>query len=206
MSQDPNARSGPGFNRRDFIKGSGAAIAATAAVTAAQEAIAQDAPAKISTAGPHKVTLQVNGKTHELMLEPRVVLLDALRNDLNLTSCKEVCDRSACGACTVLIDGKPIYACTRLAIECQGQKIETTESLANGDGVDVVIDKFVEHDGMQCGFCTPGFAMAVRGFCNMHPKASKEDCRKGLGGNICRCGTYDGVLNAAYEAAQKGGA
>lgn len=211
MDRDrPPTRNGPGFNRRDFLKGSGVAVTATALATAAQEehAAAQETASKLAPAAPQKVTLHVNGKDVTITVEPRVTLMEALRIDLNLTACKDVCDRTVCGACTVLLDGKPVYACSRLAIECQGMKIQTTESLLQNGQADPVIEAFVKHDGMQCGFCTPGFAMAVRGFCNMHPGATLDDCRKGLGGNICRCGTYDGVLKAAYEVAQatkKGG-
>uniref|UniRef100_A0A7C4LSE6 (2Fe-2S)-binding protein n=1 Tax=Schlesneria paludicola TaxID=360056 RepID=A0A7C4LSE6_9PLAN len=211
MDRDrPPTRSGPGFNRRDFLKGSGAAVTATALATAAHEeqAAAQEAARKLVPAAPQKVTLNVNGKDVTITVEPRVTLMNALRDDLNLTACKDVCDRTVCGACTVLLDGKPVYACARLAIECQGMKIQTTESLLQDGKADPVIEAFVKHDGMQCGFCTPGFAMAVRGFCTQHPGATLDDCRKGLGGNICRCGTYDGVLKAAYEVAQaakKGG-
>jgi xanthine dehydrogenase YagT iron-sulfur-binding subunit len=206
MDREEQTRSGPGFNRRDFLRGSGAAITATALVTAAQEeqAAAQEASRKLAPATPQKITLNVNGKDQSVTVEPRVTLMDALRQDLNYTSCKDVCTNSVCGACTVLIDGKPTYSCTRLAIECQGQKIQTAESLAE----DAVVAGFVKHDGMQCGFCTPGFVVAARGFCTQHPGATLDDLKLGLAGNICRCGTYDGVLKAAYEVAQaqKGGA
>lgn len=207
---DSTGRTSPGFNRRDFLRGSGAAMAASAMVTAAteQQVAAQQQAAKVISAAPQAITLNVNGEEKKLNVEPRVTLLDALRNDLNLTGCKDVCDRSNCGACTVLIDGKPVYACTRFAIEVVGQKIVTAESLHTPAKTDPVVDNFCKHDGMQCGFCTPGFVMAVRGFCNQNPKATVDDCRKGLGGNICRCGTYAGVLQAAYDTAQaaKGGA
>ncbi|MBC8115427.1 MAG: (2Fe-2S)-binding protein [Candidatus Saccharimonas sp.] len=207
---EPPGRTGPGFNRRDFLRGSGAAVAATAMATAVQEqqAAAQQQAAKVVSAAPQAITLNVNGEDQKLNVEPRVTLMDALRNDLNLTGCKDVCDRSNCGACTVLIDGKPVYSCTRFAIEVVGQKIVTAESLHSPAKTDDVVNNFCKYDGMQCGFCTPGFVMAVRGFCNQNPKATVDDCRKGLGGNICRCGTYAGVLQAAFDTAQtaKGGA
>ncbi|MBM4077308.1 MAG: (2Fe-2S)-binding protein, partial [Planctomycetes bacterium] len=196
-------QTGVAFNRRDFLRGSGAAMAATAMVTAADEqADARQQTNKVVSAAPQTITLNVNGEDKKVTVEPRVTLMDALRNDLNLTSCKDVCDRANCGACTVLIDGKPVYSCTRFAIEVVGQKVFTAESLHSSSKTDDVVNNFCKHDGMQCGFCTPGFVMAVRGFCNQHPKASLDDCRKGLGGNICRCGTYAGVLQAAYETAQ----
>uniref|UniRef100_A0A7C2P3U6 (2Fe-2S)-binding protein n=1 Tax=Schlesneria paludicola TaxID=360056 RepID=A0A7C2P3U6_9PLAN len=211
MDRDVQSRSGPGgFNRRDFLKGSGVAVAATAVATGVveEQAEAQEQRRKVAPAEPQKITLNVNGKMETVTVEPRVTLMDALRDHLNLTACKDVCDRSVCGACTVLIDGKPVYSCTRLAVEVQGQKITTAESLHSASGTDPVVTAFCKHDGMQCGFCTPGFVIAVRGFCNEHPKATFDDLKLGLGGNICRCGTYDGVLKAAYEVAQatKGGA
>lgn len=211
MDRDPQTRSGPGgFHRRDFLRGSGAAVAATALATQAaeQQAAAQEQAKKIASKEPQKITLHVNGKDQSVTVEPRVTLMNALRNDLNLTGCKDVCDNAVCGACTVLVDGKPVYSCTKLAIECTGQKITTVESLHSATSTDPVVTAFCKHDGMQCGFCTPGFVMAVRGFCNQHPGASVDDCRKGLGGNICRCGTYDGVLKAAFDTAKsaKGGA
>lgn len=207
MSHDAPTRNGPGFHRRDFLKGSGAAVAATALATAGNEALAQDAPKKVLPAGtPQKIKLNINGQDKELTVEPRVTLMDALRHDLNLTGCKDVCDRAVCGACTVHLDGKAVYSCTRLAVECVGHKIVTAEALGNADAkaptTDAVVDAFVKHDAMQCGFCTPGFVMAVRAFCTQHPGATLDECRLGLAGNICRCGTYDGVLKAAFETAR----
>jgi xanthine dehydrogenase YagT iron-sulfur-binding subunit len=197
---------GSGFNRRDFLKGSGAAVAATAIATrAADEVRAQEAKkANVVSADAKEMTLNVNGKDHKLKLEPRAVLLDVLRNDLNLTGCKDVDDRTASGADTVIIDGKPVLASSRLAIQCVGQKIQTVESLANGKEVDDVLAGFVKHDAMQCGFCTPGFVMATRAFLNKNSKASLEEIRKGLGGNICRCGTYHGITACALEIAKSG--
>ncbi len=204
MDRNHINRSGPGFSRREFLKGSGAAVVVGAAATSAVEAPleAQQPATKIISAGPHTITLNVNGENKQVTVEPRVLLIDALRNDLNLTGCKDVCDRSTCGACTVLIDGKPVYACTRFAIEVVGQKIDTAESLYSPEKTDDVVTAFCKHDAIQCGFCTPGFVMTVRGFCDQNPGASEEACRRALGGNICRCGTYDGVLKAAYDTAQ----
>ncbi len=128
-----------------------------------------------------------------------------LRNHLNLTGCKDVDDRDAAGADTVMIDNKPVLAGSRLAIECVGKKIKTVESLRNGDKVDEVIQGFVKHDAMQCGMCTPGFVMATRAFLDKNPKATLKEIQTGLGGNICRCGTYDGITQCALEIA-KGGA
>jgi aerobic-type carbon monoxide dehydrogenase small subunit (CoxS/CutS family) len=194
------------YNRRDFLKGSSAAAVATALATSAGEAeAAQNTKANVAPAGPNKITLNVNGKDYEVTVEPRTLLLNVLRNNLNLTGCKDVDDRDAAGADTVIIDGKPVLAGSRLAIECVGKKIKTVESLRNGDKVDEVITGFVKHDAMQCGMCTPGFVMATRAFLDKNPKATLKQIQDGLGGNICRCGTYDGITKCALEIA-KGGA
>ncbi|RMG35718.1 MAG: (2Fe-2S)-binding protein [Planctomycetota bacterium] len=201
---DAPRSSTPAFTRRAFLKGSSAAMAAGAvATTPVQQAEA--APKRKNVFGPEpvKITLSVNGRKHTVTVEPRVTLLEVLRNDLNLTGCKEVDDNTASGADTVLIDGKAVLASARLAIECQGKEIQTVESLRNGDRVDPVIAGFVKHDAMQCGFCTPGFVMAVRAFLNKHPNATLEQIRKGLGGNICRCGTYAGITRCALELARQ---
>jgi xanthine dehydrogenase YagT iron-sulfur-binding subunit len=198
------------FNRRDFLRGSGAAVAVSAVATAVEEAVAQDKqaaqlPANVVPAKPGPVKLTINGKTQTVTVEPRVTLLDVLRNDLNLTGAKDVCTTTNCGACTVLIDDKPALACAKLAVECQGKKITTVEGLGNGKDVDDVVSAFVKHDATQCGFCTPGFVVATRALLNAKPKATLEEIHKGLGGNLCRCGTYDGVSHAALECASKKG-
>ncbi|MFM9960175.1 MAG: (2Fe-2S)-binding protein [Planctomycetaceae bacterium] len=193
---------GSGVNRRDFLRGSGAAVAVTALATSEQGAAAQETQKNVRTADPQDITLNVNGTDHKLRVENRVTLIDALRDDLNLTGCKEVCDTTNCGACTVLIDGKATLACTRLAVECVGKKVTTVESLAANDPV---VAGFVKHDALQCGFCTPGFVMATKAFCDKNPGATLADVRKGLGGNICRCGTYVGITACAMELVKKGG-
>lgn len=205
--RETQPKHGPGFSRRAFLKGSGAAVAASAMATAGQEATqAEELKSNVAPSNASQVTLNVNGSDYQLELEPRVTLLEALRNDLNFTGCKEVCDTTTCGACTVIIDGKPVYACSRFAHEVQGKKIQTVESLRDGDNVDEVITGFVNNDAMQCGFCTPGFVMAVRAFLNKSPHASLQEVQEGLGGNICRCGTYHGITQCALEIARKGGA
>jgi xanthine dehydrogenase YagT iron-sulfur-binding subunit len=203
-SQEGAAAGHSGFNRRDFLKGSGAAVAATAIATGGAEAQAKT-KANVVPARAVDVKLKINGKNETLKLEPRTTLLDALRNWLSLTGCKEVCDTTNCGACTVQVDGKALYACSVLAIECEGKAIKTVESLRSGDKVDEVISGFVKHDAMQCGFCTPGFVVATRTILDKNPKATRKEIDAGLGGNICRCGTYDGIAACAMEIS-KGGA
>jgi xanthine dehydrogenase YagT iron-sulfur-binding subunit len=195
-------------SRRDFLRGAGVAVSGGLLTGEAAAVAAPPAPAT-PILGPGKVpiTLRINGKAQKLELEPRVTLLDALRNHLDLTGAKKVCDRAVCGACTVTLDGKPVYACGVLAIEAQGKNIQTIESLAVGGKLHPVSAAFVEHDAQQCGFCTPGFVMAVKAFLDRNPDPTMKDVEKGLGGNLCRCGTYVGVRQAALEAAKsmKGG-
>jgi xanthine dehydrogenase YagT iron-sulfur-binding subunit len=204
QDREQRKRSGPGFSRRDFLKGSGVAVAATTMATAAyEEAVAEQKPAVVP-AKASELTLNVNGKDYTLTLEPRVTLLHCLRNDLNLTGAKEVEDTSAAGADTVFLDGKPVLAGMVFAHECAGKRIETVESLRKGEQVDEVITGFVKHDGMQCGYCTPGFVMATRAALNKKPDATLDEIKHLLGGNICRCGTYRGILECALEIAKKG--
>lgn len=202
--REDQPRNGPGVSRRDFLKGSGAAVAVTTLAQATPEAEGAQQAAKVAPAKASAVKLDINGKAVTVTVEPRVTLLDVLRDDLSLTGAKEVCDTANCGACTVLIDGKAAYACTTLAHQAVGKKIQTAEGLAAA-GDDKVAQCFVKHDATQCGFCTPGFVVATRAFVNAKPNATLEDVSKGLGGNICRCGTYAGVIAAALECSKKGG-
>jgi len=137
-----------------------------------------------------------------LNVEPRVTLLDALRDRLNYTGAKKVCDRGTCGACTVLMDGKAVYACMVLAVDAQGRNIQTVEGLSQGSELHPVMRAFVEHDAQQCGYCTPGFVVAVKAFLDENPNPTYEQVKDGLGGNLCRCGTYVGIRKAVLEAAK----
>ena len=201
--KDDDARqpdSTSGVSRRDFMKIS----AVTAAVPLVLgPKVVEAAGEDVTVHGPGKVpvALNVNGKKLTADLEPRVTLLDALREQFDLTGAKRVCDRGACGACTVLLDGKPVYACSVLAIDAQGTKITTIESMAEGDALSPVMQAFVAHDAQQCGFCTPGFVVATTHFLQQNPKPSAEDIRHGLSGNYCRCGTYDGIRAVALAHA-----
>lgn len=198
------------LTRRDFLRGasvvSGGLLVGTPSAQAAQGA----GTAKAAVLGPGAVpvTLTVNGKIHKLKLEPRVTLLDALRDELDLTGAKKVCDRGVCGTCTVFLDRKPVYACSVLAIEAQGHAITTIEGIGSETNLHPVMEAFVNHDAQQCGFCTPGFVMACTAFLEKHPNPTLQEVEKGLGGNLCRCGTYAGVREAVLEAAKtmKGGA
>ncbi len=197
-------------SRRAFIKGTGLASVAMSATVLLGDEVAKaaghaQAGGKWAGPGPVDVTLRINGQRHNLQLEPRVTLLDALRDRLDLTGAKKVCDRATCGACTVIIDGKAVYSCTTLAIDAQGHDILTIEGLAPEDKLHPVSEAFVNNDAQQCGFCTPGFVMSCKAYLDQEPHPTYEGLQKALGGNLCRCGTYMGIRHAVLEAAQKGG-
>ncbi|MGE0374036.1 MAG: (2Fe-2S)-binding protein [Planctomycetaceae bacterium] len=194
-----------GFSRRSFLKGSSAAVAATAVARQAEDALAAQKQSSNVVSGAKELMLNVNGEDRKVTAEPRTSLLDVLRNQLGLTGCKDLQDVYADGADTVMIDGKAVYAGIVFALQAEGKKIRTVESLRQGRNIDPVIEGFVKHDGMQCGYCTPGFVVATRAFLDQNPNATLEDVQRGLGGNICRCGTYDGITKCALELA-KGGA
>ena len=190
-----------GFSRRDFLRGASVAVPTGLLVG---EARPTEAAVPAAALGPGKVpfSLRVNGKVHKVKLEPRVTLLDALRNHLDLTGAKRVCDRGTCGACTIIVDGDTVYSCSMLAIEARGKEITTVEGLSEGDQLHPVQAAFVSNDAQQCGFCTPGFVVACKRFLDKNPNPTRQQVRQGLGGNLCRCGTYVGVEQAVLDAAQ----
>ena len=192
-----------GVSRRDFLKIS-AISAATVPVIGTRIVEAAGSPVRIYGPGKVPIELTVNGKKHSLELEPRVTLLDALRDHLAITGAKRVCDRAECGACTVLMDNKAVYACAILAIDAQGKSIATVESFMQGDKLHPIQQAFVDNDASQCGFCTPGFVVATKAFLEKYPNPTPEDIRRGLSGNICRCGTYHGIQRALAQMSQKG--
>lgn len=198
-NRPPKPEPESGVTRRDFMKISAVGVAAPVVLGSVMDATAEEVPVQ----GPGKVpvTLQVNGKKLSAQLEPRVTLLDALRDNFDLTGAKRVCDRGQCGACTVLMDDKPVYACSILAIDAQGRQIKTIEALAEGDALSPVMQAFVAHDAQQCGFCTPGFIVTTTSFLQNHPTPTADDIRHGLSGNFCRCGTYDGIRAVALAHA-----
>jgi xanthine dehydrogenase YagT iron-sulfur-binding subunit len=192
-----------GVSRRDFLKIS--TIAAAVPVVAKPNLV-MAAGAEVPVHGPGKVPMQfnVNGKPYKASLEPRVTLLDALRDTMDITGAKRVCDRAECGSCTVLIDDKTVYACSVLAIEAQGKKITTVEALMEGGKLHPIQQAFVDNDASQCGFCTPGFVVACKAMLDKHPDPTPDDILHELSGNICRCGTYAGIRGAVAQVARKG--
>jgi xanthine dehydrogenase YagT iron-sulfur-binding subunit len=191
------------ISRRSFLKsfGTSAAVAATAQVEAVAKELEKVNAEKVVGPGAVPITLQVNGKPISLEVEPRVTLLEALRNLTPLTGSKEVCDRATCGACSVMIDDKLVYSCSTLAIEAQGKKITTVEGLAVNGKLSPVQAAFVEQDALMCGYCTPGFVMSVTALLKKNPHPTVADIKHACSGNLCRCGTYPRILQAALKAA-----
>jgi xanthine dehydrogenase YagT iron-sulfur-binding subunit len=194
----PNSPQAPGgLSRRAFFKGAGATAAAATSLTQVEaDARAQDNGVVAIGPGPVKIELTVNGTPISASVEPRVTLLDALRNYMDVTGCKRVCDRGSCGACTVTLDGKVVYACSMLALEARGKDIRAAESLYQDGKIDAVPAAFVKYDAQQCGFCTPGFVVAMKAAFDKNPNATPAEIEDALSGNICRCGTYSQMRDA----------
>lgn len=192
-----------GVSRRAFLRISG--ISAAIPLVAGPKVVLA-AGEEVPVHGPGRVAMEfnINGKKYSAKLEPRVTLLDALRDQFDITGAKRVCDRGECGACTVLIDSKTVYSCSILAIEAQQKSITTVESLMQNGQLHPIQQAFVENDASQCGFCTPGFVVACKAMLDRTPNPTPEDIRHGLSGNLCRCGTYDGIRKAIAQVAQKG--
>jgi xanthine dehydrogenase YagT iron-sulfur-binding subunit len=204
MAQPPRKNADdarPGFSRRTFLKTAGAGAAVTSLAGVASPA----AGAAVLGPGPVPLTLKINGAARTVTVEPRVTLLRALRNHLDLTGAKEICDRGSCGGCTVMLDGEPIASCLMLAADAEGHEITTVEGLGTPDAMSPVQAAFVEADALQCGFCTPGFVVASTALIRKNPNPSLEDVKDGLAGNICRCGTYSRVFEAVQKAARVSG-
>jgi xanthine dehydrogenase YagT iron-sulfur-binding subunit len=184
-------------SRRDFLKTVAAGSVAVRALTARRVEGIQ-APAPVGP-GEVAVTLTINGRRHQLKVEPRVTLLDALRTRLALTGTKRACDRGACGACTVIIDARTHYSCTMLAIDAQGRDILTVEGFAEAGTPHPVQQAFSDHDGVMCGFCTPGFVMTVLPLVRGNAAPTIAQAERALDGNLCRCGANRGVLAAVLD-------
>lgn len=202
MNQKPSS---PIVDRRTFLKGLGTSAVAVASVQVgamADEITKAAGPGGAIPQGPGAVpvTLTINGEKKDFQLEPRVTLLDALRNYGPLTGTKEVCDRATCGACTVLMDGKPAYSCMKLAIDAQGHEITTIEGLAKDGQLTPVQQAFIDCDALMCGFCTPGFVLVTTALLAENPKPTEGEIKRACSGNLCRCGTYPHIIKAALKA------
>jgi aerobic-type carbon monoxide dehydrogenase small subunit (CoxS/CutS family) len=202
----PDTPQKPEWNvsRRGFMRGVGTGALGTVVLEETAHSQSQSARGKFVGPGAVPIVLMVNGKSTQLVLEPRVTLLDALRDQLDLTGAKSTCDRGTCGSCTVLMNGKAVYACSVLAIDAQGKSIQTIESVPADDPV---VTAMARHDGTQCGFCAPGMVLAAKAFLAKTPHPDEVQVATCLGGNLCRCGAYVPIRKAILEAsrAAKGG-
>lgn len=200
-------------SRRAFLKGALAASAISQGLTRAEAALAEPpvlapSPSTATLSGRVDVTLDINGTARAVSLEPRTTLLSALRVHLDppLTGTKEVCAQGNCGACTVLVDGRPVYACLQLAVACQGKVVRTVEGLGTPEDLSPVQQAFCEHDALMCGFCTPGFVVAATACVERNPSAGLDEIKERLAGNLCRCGTYPHIFAAVAAAGARVGA
>jgi len=191
----------PDFSRRNFLKTAGVGAAASSVV-----GVGSACSTRPTVIGADAVALKlrVNGSTEKVTVEPRVTLLNALRNHLDLTGAKEACDRGGCGACTVLLDGQPVNACMMLAADAEDHEITTVEGLGTPESMSPLQAAFVECDALQCGFCTPGFVISGTALLASNSDPSLADIKDGLAGNLCRCGTYGRVFEAVQKAARRG--
>ncbi|OGG01588.1 MAG: hypothetical protein A3F83_03885 [Candidatus Glassbacteria bacterium RIFCSPLOWO2_12_FULL_58_11] len=204
-----NSHPGKGLNRRSFLKGMGTGIVGSATLSQGLLSAAPQGPtpsSKSQDITSATVTMTINGKRQSLEVEPRESLAHVLRERLQLTGTKIVCDRGECGACTVILNGRTVYSCMMLALEAEGARITTIEGLAVGEKLHPIQEAFVKHDALMCGYCTPGFELALKGLLDQNPNPNLQEIKRGLSGNICRCGTYPHIFNAALElAGGKGG-
>jgi xanthine dehydrogenase YagT iron-sulfur-binding subunit len=190
-----------GISRRSFLKGAGVAATGTAVLNSGLLGHAAETPSRVLGPGATTVALNINGTLKRLSIEPRTTLAEALRDELHLTGTKIVCDRGSCSACTVMLDGKPVNSCTTFALDALDRKITTIEGLGDPTHLHPVQAAFVEHDGMQCGYCTPGMVMSCAALLERNPNPNAADVQQAISGNICRCGTYPKVVEAVLAAA-----
>jgi xanthine dehydrogenase YagT iron-sulfur-binding subunit len=187
------------ISRRLFVEGTGAGLVAATVPLSAQQTAA--APATPAAAPKTSIRLTVNGQARSLDVEDRWTLVEVLRDHLQLTGTKIGCDRGECGACTVLVNGKPVYACSQLAVWMDGRTVQTIEGLAQGTKLDPLQEAFIEHDAPQCGYCTSGQLMAAKALLNENPKPTRDQVRAGMTGNLCRCSNYNHYVEAVMAAA-----
>lgn len=204
-------KQGTNISRRSFLKGVGtgtvaATVAPSVLIGGEKAADAQEGDAVASAT----IQLNINGKLYQVEVEARTTLLTVLRdgidtsgNNVDLTGAKLICDRGECGGCTVMADGKPVYACMMLAMDAQDKQITTVEGLADGDDLHPVQEAFIQHDALMCGFCTPGFVVSSAALLSENAKPTLEEIKVGLSGNTCRCGTYPFIFDAVKTASRK---
>lgn len=197
--------SGKTVTRRNFLKGFGGGALGAAVVPkwiAQESSVLKTSEGEVPLYSLKKITLTVNGLKHTLIVEPRETLLEALREGLNMTGTKKSCGRGECGGCTVLVDGEPVYSCMFLAFRADGKEVTTIEGLAPGGALHPIQQAFIHKDGYQCGFCTPGMILSSAALLKKNPNPDMEEIKKGLAGNLCRCGNYTKIFEAVAEAAK----
>ncbi len=191
------------LSRRQFLKGMGTGVAGSLVATKIAKALPVEKLEQMSPPeGQLMVQLNVNGKDYTLHIEPQTTLVEVLRDQLQLTGTKVVCNHGECGACTVLLDGRAVYSCHMLAVDAQGKKITTIEGLMRGEELHPLQKAFVKKDGFQCGFCTPGQVMAAQALLLKNPQPSKEEILDGMSGNLCRCAAYPKIIDSVLEASK----
>ncbi len=194
---------GSGFSRREVLGGSAALAVAAPDVSRAAPAAAGEAGDAPGPALTHDIALKVNGGDRPLRVESRATLAEILRGPLGLTGTKIGCNRGACSACTVWLDGTPVLSCMTLAVEVGPRAVTTIEGLASGEALHPVQEAFIAHDAMQCGFCTPGMAMSAAALVERNADPTKEDVERAISGHVCRCGSYPHVVAATLAAARE---
>jgi xanthine dehydrogenase YagT iron-sulfur-binding subunit len=197
----------PGTTRRGFLKSAGMISASTAGLEVLHGVSVAEEQAQARVVGPGKIPLKldINGQVHSLSVEPRATLAETLRDELHLTGTKVVCDRGSCSACTVMLDKTAVCSCMTLAVDVGDRQITTIEGLAQGDNLHPVQAAFIAHDALQCGFCTSGMVMSCAALLERNPHPTRDDVKTAISGNICRCGTYPKVFDAALAASESRG-
>lgn len=190
-------------SRRSFLKGMGVSTAAAAIAQTAVPPLEAETVPLVKGVREATIVTEINGKKYRLAVKSHWTLLDVLRRELGLTGTKKTCDRSSCGACTVIMDGKAIYACSLLAIEADQHKITTIEALSDGENLHPIQAAFIREDALQCGFCTPAMIMSTKALLDSNPRANLTEIKEALSGNICRCAAYPKITNAVLSLAQK---
>ena len=192
-------------SRRSFVKGIGTSVVGSYAAAPVLSKFSRKLLEEVDTESKNKepLTLRVNGKKVSVSVEPETTLVELLRNKLKLTGTKVICNQGECGGCTVLMNGKAVSSCQLLALDAAGSEIITIEGLMSGEKLHPIQEAFIEHDGMQCGFCTPGQVMAAQAILIKNPKPSKEEILEGMSGNLCRCAAYPNIMKSVIAAAAK---
>lgn len=190
-------------SRRSFLKGMGVSTAAAAMASAVVPQLEAETAPLVEGIRETVIRTEINGKKYRLAVKSHWTLLDVLRRELGLTGTKKTCDRASCGACTVIMDGKAVYACSLLAVEADKRKIQTIEALADGETPHPIQAAFIRENALQCGFCTPGQIMATKALLDENPRANLAEIREALSGNICRCAAYPKITKAVLSLTQK---